>query len=74
MVRTDIINFLIEQHGLKTYLEIGLDNPDANFNKVNCRFKHSVDPFYEADHIKNYDLNKTSPHSRDFSRGLGDVW
>ena len=56
MIRTDVINYLIEQHNLNTYLEIGLDNPDANFNKVKCQFKHSVDPFYEADHIKNYDL------------------
>ena len=50
MERWDVINKLIEKNNFKSYLEIGLDNPDANFNKINCATKHSVDPFFETDH------------------------
>lgn len=60
MDRSDIINFLIKKNNFKTYLEIGLDNPDVNFNKINCSVKHSVDPFFESDHtefdIKSYEF------------------
>ena len=59
MNRTDIINYLIEKNNYKSYLEIGLDNPDNNFKKINCELKHSVDPFFEEDHKNNYDLNPT---------------
>lgn len=59
MNRTDIINYLIEKNNYKSYLEIGLDNPDSNFKKINCELKHSVDPFFEDDHKNNYDLNPT---------------
>jgi hypothetical protein len=59
MNRTDIINYLIEKNNYTSYLEIGLDNPDNNFKKINCELKHSVDPFFETDHENNYDLNQT---------------
>ena len=42
--RTDIINHLIQKYGLKRYLEIGLQNADQNFNKIQCEYKISVDP------------------------------
>lgn len=42
--RTDLLNFLVEKHGLKRYLEIGVQNPDQNFNKIKCEYKVSVDP------------------------------
>lgn len=42
--RTDLINHLIEKHNLKSYLEIGLQNADQNFDKINCEYKVSVDP------------------------------
>lgn len=42
--RTDLLNFLIEKHGLKSYLEIGLQNAAQNFDKIKCEHKSSVDP------------------------------
>lgn len=42
--RTDLINHLIKKHDLKRYLEIGLQNADQNFNKIDCEYKVSVDP------------------------------
>lgn len=43
-IRTDLLNHLIRKHGLKRYLEIGLQNADQNFNKIECEYKVSVDP------------------------------
>jgi hypothetical protein len=45
MNRTEIINYLIEQNGYKTYLEIGIDNPANNFNLIKCQDKTGVDPY-----------------------------
>lgn len=42
--RTEIINNMIRLYGLKSYLEIGVDHPDMNFNKINCEKKIGVDP------------------------------
>lgn len=44
MTRTDVLNHLIERHSLKWYLEIGIQNPSQNFDKINCEYKVSVDP------------------------------
>ena len=57
MNRTDIINYLISQHNLKSYLEIGLDNPDANYNHVICEFKESCDPYINDNWDGHYDRN-----------------
>jgi hypothetical protein len=47
-LRTDVINYLINFLGNKiTYLEIGVRNPDQNFNLVNADIKYSVDPGIE---------------------------
>lgn len=43
--RTDIINILIDKYNLKSYLEIGVDNPEVNFDKIKIQYKHSVDPY-----------------------------
>lgn len=56
MTRVDLINGLIQKYGLKKYCEIGLDNPNGTFTKINCELKHSVDPFFEEDH-KTYDYS-----------------
>jgi len=48
MERYDIINEIIQAEGLKTYLEIGLRNPDECFNLIECSLKWSVDPGYES--------------------------
>lgn len=39
-----ITNKLIKQYGFKRYLEIGVRNPEDNFDHVKCETKHSVDP------------------------------
>lgn len=44
MTRTDIINKFIISRNYLRYLEIGVRNPDSNFNKVRCAFKVGVDP------------------------------
>ena len=41
---TDLLNALIEKYKLKSYLEIGVQNPANNFDKVKCGFKQGVDP------------------------------
>jgi hypothetical protein len=48
MNRYDVINDLIIKNNYKTYLEIGVRNPDECFNLINCETKHSVDPGYEV--------------------------
>lgn len=46
--RTDVINFLLSTFGRDTaYLEIGVRNPDDNFNLVHATRKWSVDPGLE---------------------------
>jgi hypothetical protein len=46
--RYEIINFLLsKQIGETNYLEIGVRNPDDNFNKINATNKYSVDPGIE---------------------------
>ena|SRR5690606_8698028 len=43
--RTDLLNHLAEKYNLQMYLEIGVQNPDQNFNKIKCgALKTSVDP------------------------------
>lgn len=42
--RTDLLNFLAEKYKLKRYLEIGVQVPELNFDKIKCKYKVSVDP------------------------------
>lgn len=48
-LRTDILNYLLSKIGNKPtiYLEIGVRNPDHNFNHINATEKYSVDPGVE---------------------------
>lgn len=41
---TQLLNALIEKYNLKSYLEIGVQNPNNNFNKIKCDVKCSIDP------------------------------
>lgn len=41
---TQLLNDLIEKHNLKSYLEIGVQNPANNFDKIVCDYKIGVDP------------------------------
>lgn len=45
MKRTDIINELIKKYDYKSYLEVGTQNPESNFNKINAEHKVSIEPF-----------------------------
>jgi len=45
MTRTEVINLLIEKNNYKSYLEIGIDNPANNFNKIKIEDKTGVDPY-----------------------------
>lgn len=45
--RTDVINYLLSFFETPSYLEIGVRNPDHNYNKVNCELKYGVDPGLE---------------------------
>lgn len=41
---TDILNYLADKYKLQSYLEIGVQNPANNFDKINCINKWGVDP------------------------------
>lgn len=43
MLRTDIINYLIQKKGYRSYLEIGI-NDGINYRQINCISKTGVDP------------------------------
>ncbi|OFX32465.1 MAG: hypothetical protein A2X08_00625 [Bacteroidetes bacterium GWA2_32_17] len=47
--RTELINYLLNSFGEKqtVYLEIGVRNPEDNFNHINANEKYSVDPGIE---------------------------
>ncbi len=42
--RTDLLNFLAEKYNLERYLEIGVQVPELNFDKIKCAIKYGVDP------------------------------
>ena len=44
MNHTQLLNHLASKHNLKSYLEIGINNPTNNFDKINCELKFGVDP------------------------------
>ena len=48
--RYHIINALLENTAQRRYLEIGVRNPEDNFNRIQADFKISVDPGVEAQH------------------------
>lgn len=41
---TQLLNALVDKYNLKSYLEIGVNDPNANFNKIICEQKVGVDP------------------------------
>ncbi len=55
MYRWDIINSLIKKYEYTSYLEIGVQNKNC-FNKIECKYKVSVDP----DKMTDADFNITS--------------
>lgn len=45
--RFHVLNFLLSKFENPKYLEIGVRNPEDNFNKIECSYKVSVDPGLE---------------------------
>lgn len=43
MDHTQIINYLIQKYDFKTYLEIGVRNPNDNYYKINIQYKECCD-------------------------------
>ena len=76
MNRTDIINLLIDKYKLKKYLEIGVRDPDDNFNKINIEYKVGVDPQpikpvkYQMTSDKYFKINSTENFDIVFIDGL----
>ena len=68
----EIINHFIEKKNFTTYLEIGVGKPEKCFSLVDCKYKNSIDPFFDStfkvtsndyfdkyckyDRIKKYDI------------------
>ena len=46
--RTDLLNHLAEKYKLERYLEIGVQVPELNFDKIKCPYKIGVDPDQKA--------------------------
>jgi hypothetical protein len=44
MMRYDLINRFIAERGFKSYLELGIQNPNQCFDKIICDHKVGVDP------------------------------
>lgn len=57
--RHDVINFLAEKVNAQKYLEIGIGNPENNFNLINITDKYAVDPGVEFE-INLADFKMTS--------------
>lgn len=45
---TQLLNALVEKYNLKSYLEVGVQNPANNFEKIKCELKTGVDPETDA--------------------------
>ena len=67
MKRTDIINNFIQKLGYNSYLEIGTQNPNGNFNHINIKNKYSVEPFPPSGlGVNDYSFVGTSDQYFDF--------
>lgn len=66
MTRTELINHFIQSNCYKSYLEIGVDDPDNNFNKVICESKTGVDPYSDKLRIATH-WNKDSSYLNEVS-------
>lgn len=45
---TQLLQALINKYNLKSYLEIGVQDPDNNFNKIKCDLRVGVEPTFVA--------------------------
>ena len=60
MSRTDIINYVIEKFGFNSYLEIGVQFPHSNYNKILAPRKVGVEPFPVGDWLNLSVVKQTS--------------
>lgn len=51
MLRFELINDYIQKRGYKSYLEIGVENPNNCFNHIVCDKKVSVDPYFPTPYV-----------------------
>lgn len=49
---TQLLNALIEKYKLQSYLEIGVQTPAQNFDKINVRHKVGVDPEIQSKELR----------------------
>lgn len=69
--RTDVINYYLDKiKSPKSYLEIGVGNPENNFNKIVADIKHGVN-IPSKDY--QYDYNMTSDGFFEFNKNKYDV-
>ncbi|MDR1207621.1 MAG: glycosyltransferase [Rickettsiales bacterium] len=61
MSRTYIINQLIRENNLKSYLEIGVSNPYANYLDIVCAKKVSVDPCKACEYFSKESIEQFKP-------------
>ena len=66
---TQLLNALIKKYNLKSYLEIGINNPANNFDKIECESKQGVDPDYLGPEIRVAEMG-----SDDFFKQRSDMW
>lgn len=48
---TQLLQALIDKYNLKSYLEIGVNDPAKNFHKIKCESKWGVDPTTNCDKV-----------------------
>jgi hypothetical protein len=60
--RTDLLNHLAGKYNLQTYLEIGVQVPEINFDKIKCKYKSSVDPDPKANAMYQMTSDKFFTH------------
>ena len=60
MNRTDIINYLIERYNYTSYLEIGVQFPHSNYDKIKVHNKTGVEPFPAEDLLQKSIVQLTS--------------
>lgn len=58
MTRFEVINDYIKKRGYKSYLEIGVENPENCFNHIICDYKVSVDPYTGSKYIPKHLLEQ----------------
>ena len=60
MTRTDIINHLIQKYKYNSYLEIGVQYPESNYDKIEIKNKTGVEPYPVKDLLNKSIIELTS--------------